>query len=636
MTPSADLVKTDKIEGSTLFVKKVENIPDDFIMGMDVSSVLSEEKSGVVYRNEKGEPQDLFTTLAENGVNTIRVRVWNDPYDEKGNGFGGGNSDIDAAIEIGKRATAVGQKLLVDFHLSDFWADPGKQMVPRAWKDMDIERKTAAVYEYVRDCLKKMKKSGVAVRMVQIGNETNGSLCGEKTWFNIQYLMQAGSKAVREVYPDALVALHFANPEKAESYEQYASKLAYYNVDYDVFASSFYPYWHGTLENLCGVLNGISAKYGKKVMVMETSYAYTAKDSDFNGNTIGESGGIVKPYPFTVQGQANHVRSVIDAVVNGMTDGIGVVYWEGAWITVGGSTWEENNEKWEKYGSGWASSYASVYDPNDAGKYFGGSAVDNQAMFAPDGTPLESLKVFNLARFGNDAEIKADAIRDISMDVDINGTIELPDTVEAIMSDDSVKNVPVEWNISEADMEKMYAGGVASYTIEGIADGLPAKCFVNMIEYNFLENHGFETGELDPWKLIERGHADELYVESKPTDSKSGEYHMHFWSAAENSVDFDIEQELTDLPAGKYKFTVSIMGGDGGDTDISAYALVDGAEAGRAPLEITWYGEWHTAVIENIEVPEGAVLTVGISVKCTGEGNGAWGKIDDALLNSMN
>ena len=626
--------KRERMESDTLYVKKVENLPDDFILGMDVSSAIAEENSGVKYYGFDGTEQDLFVTLAQSGVNTIRVRVWNDPYDDNGNGFGGGNNDIDTAVEIGKRTTAAGMQLLVDFHLSDFWADPGKQMVPRAWEGMDIETKTQAVYEYVRDCLQKLKDADVAVNMVQIGNETNGALCGEKIWFNIQYLMGAGSRAVREVYPDALVALHFANPETLDRYSGYAKKLEYYNIDYDVFASSYYPYWHGTLDNLAAVLSDVAETYGKKVMVMETSYAYTDQDTDFSGNTIGEGGGIIKDYPFSVQGQANHVRNVIDTIANQTTNGIGVVYWEGAWITVGQNSWEENHEIWETYGSGWASSYAAVYDPEDAGKYYGGSAVDNQTFFDPEGKPLESLKVFDLVRYGNEIETTPDAIQDVTLFIDLKGKIELPDTVNAVMTDDSKQAVPVVWDLTEEDMEKMYAGGVQTYDITGIAGGLPAHCYVNMIKYNFLQNDSFETGEMDPWELEERGKADQLYVEDKVTDSQTGTYHYHFWSAAQGTVDFSLYQTVTGLATGDYTFSISIMGGDAGDTEIYAYALVDGEEAGRAPMEITSYGNWDTGTVDGIHIEEGQTVVVGISVKCSGAGNGAWGKIDDAKLNS--
>ena len=132
-------IPTEKIEGSDLFVKKVENLPEDFIMGMDASCVPALEASGVKYYNFEGQEQDVFQTLAESGINYIRVRIWNDPFDANGNGYGGGNCTIDTAVEIGKRATKYGMKLLVNFHYSDFWADPGKQMVPKAWKGMAIE-----------------------------------------------------------------------------------------------------------------------------------------------------------------------------------------------------------------------------------------------------------------------------------------------------------------------------------------------------------------------------------------------------------------------------------------------------------------------------------------------------------------
>ncbi|MBP5781598.1 MAG: glycosyl hydrolase 53 family protein [Clostridia bacterium] len=331
-----------KMEGSSLYVQKVDNLPDDFIFGMDSSAVLAEEASGVKYYGFDGKEQDVFKTLAEAGVNYIRVRVWNNPFDSEGHGYGGGNCDINTAVEIGKRATQYGMRLLVDFHYSDFWADPGKQMVPLEWKGMAIEAKTEALYQFTLDCLNKLKDAGVDVGMVQVGNETNGSMCGEKTWFNIQYLMQAGAKATREVFPGALVAVHFANPEKYTTYKDYAKKLAYYDVDYDVFGSSYYPYWHGTLDNLSKLLSEIATEYGKKVMVLETSYAYTPYDTDFYGNTISDGGAVTKTYPYTVQGQANSVRSIVDALVNNTKDAIGICYWEGTWITVGQNSFEEN------------------------------------------------------------------------------------------------------------------------------------------------------------------------------------------------------------------------------------------------------------------------------------------------------
>ena len=626
-------------EESSLYVKKVENLPEDFIFGMDISSVLAEEASGVKYYDFDGNETDLFRLLADNGINMIRVRVWNNPWDEKGNGFGGGNCDIANAVEIGKRATACGMKLLVDFHYSDFWADPGKQMAPRAWEGMKIEEKTQAAYEYTLDCLNQLKEAGVDVGMVQTGNETNGKMCGERTWMNIAYLMDAGARATREVYPEALVALHFANPENTDSYRTYARKMDYYEknglIHYDVFATSYYPYWHGTLDNLSEILTEIAETYGKKVMVMETSYAYTAEDSDFSGNTIGDGGGIVKDYPFTVQGQANSIRNITDTIVNRTPAGIGVVYWEGAWITVGTNSWEENHEIWEKYGSGWASSYASVYDPKDAGKYYGGCAVDNQAFFDPNGKPLESLKVFRLMREGNEIPPVADALEEPSVICDLNMPLELPETVNAIMTDDSRQAVPVTWFLTEEDDRMMHESGPAIYMLSGEAGGMEALCYISMIEYNFLTDYSFEDGG-QGWTVTDLAKADELYVEDKKTDSLTGSKHLHYWSAAKNSIEFTAEQTVADLPEGTFRFSFSIMGGDCGETEIYAYVKIDGTEVARSELvPITGYNNWNVAEVPSFEHPAGTEVTVGIYVKCAGEGNGAWGKIDDALLNSV-
>jgi len=621
-------------EESSLYVKKVENLPEDFIFGMDASCVPALEASGVKYYDFDGNEADVYQVLADNGINYIRVRIWNDPFNSEGKGYGGGNCDIANAVAIGKRATASGMKLLVNFHYSDFWADPGKQMVPKAWKGLDIEQKTEAVYQYTLDCLTQLKEAGVDVGMVQIGNETNNYMCGEKTWFNIQYLMQAGAKATREVFPQALVALHFANPEKVGSYETYAKKMDYYQVDYDVFASSYYPYWHGSIENLTKTLSTIATTYGKKVMVMETSYAYTGADTDFNGNTIGDGGAIEKAYPFTVQGQANHLRALTDAIVNDTVNGIGVVYWEGTWISVGGQSWEENHEKWETYGSGWASSYAAAYDAADAGRYYGGCAVDNQALFDEHGKPLESLKVFNLMRTGNEIPLMADALEDVNIICDLNAPLSLPETINAVMTDDSKQAIPVTWDFTGEMDQEMHASGVAQYTITGQAGGMEARCYVSMVEYNYLQDYSFEESS-PAWRITDLAKADELYIEDKKTDSLTGTKHMHFWSAAQNSVEFTLEQQAENLPGGKYKFTVSIMGGDCGKTDIYAYVKVNGETVATAPMKITSYGNWDTAVTPGFTCEATDEVVVGVYVKCQGAGNGAWGKIDDALLNSV-
>lgn len=620
-----------KQSSDTLYVKKVENLRDDFIMGADISSVLSLEKSGVKFYDYDGNEGDLFDILKQSGINYIRVRIWNDPFDENGNGYGGGNCDIEAACEIGKRAADAGLKLLADFHYSDFWADPSKQMCPKAWQGMEIEEKSQALYDYTKDCMNKLNAAGADVGMVQLGNETNGMMSGEKIWMNIYYLMDAGSRAVRETNPDALIAVHFTNPESVDRINNYASKLEYYNLDYDVFASSYYPYWHGTLDNLTSVLKGISEKYGKKVMVAETSWAYTLDDGDGHGNSIGDEVTYEKRYPFTVQGQSREVADVIQAVANVGDAGIGVFYWEPAWLPVPGDTWEERSALWEANGAGWASSYSIEFDPDDAGKYYGGSAWDNQAMFDFTGKPLESLKTFALVWTGNEVTPVPDAIKDSELIVKLGEKVELPAKVNAIYTDGSEKEIDVEWEA--ADLDAMSAGEPKVYTVKGVADGMDTVCRISMVDANYVENYSFEDDDRSMWNLVNiDDKTTELTFQQKQMDAVTGEYSVHFWG--ENGTSFDLSQKIASIPAGKYSLMASVQGGfeTADETqDIYIYCTVNGKEY-KAEGNISGWVNWNTPKIPLIEIAEGDEVIVGIHVEA---GVQSWGTVDDFLLNPV-
>ncbi|RKM59400.1 arabinogalactan endo-1,4-beta-galactosidase [Butyrivibrio sp. CB08] len=379
----------------------IEGLPDDFILGMDASSLLVEEKSGVKFFNEDGQEQDALKTFADAGINYIRLRVWNDPYDENGNGYGGGNNDLDTAIELGKRATDYGMKVSIDFHYSDFWADPKRQHAPKAWEGMSLEEKSDALYDYTKESLSKLLDAGVDVGMVQIGNEINYGMSGETKLDNVISLLKAGSMAVREVSADygkeISIVVHYTRIMDKADVLTLVSKLVENDLDFDMIGMSYYPFWDGGMDNMSRVLELIQERYGKKVFLAETSYAYTTKDGDGSGNSFG-AGDKVDGYDVSVEGQASIIHDICEQV--NYVGGLGVFYWEGAWIPVGPAT-ADNSAIWEQYGSGWASSYASDYDPEDAGLYYGGCSWDNQAFFDFDGHPLESLKVFAYMRKGN-------------------------------------------------------------------------------------------------------------------------------------------------------------------------------------------------------------------------------------------
>jgi arabinogalactan endo-1,4-beta-galactosidase len=615
----------DPVEAD-IFVERVDGISEDFIKGVDVSSIISLENSGVTFKNEAGAPQDIFTTLADSGVNYVRVRVWNDPFDAAGNGYGGGNNDLATAIEIGKRATANGMKLLVDFHYSDFWADPAKQQAPKAWANLSFEDKKTALYNYTKNSLQEMKTAGIDIGMVQVGNETNGGMAGEKDWTKISALFNEGSKAVRSVDPNILVALHFTNPESAGRYANYAKTLAENNVDYDVFASSYYPFWHGTLSNLTAVLKNVADTYGKKVMVAETSYAYTAEDGDGHGNTAPKDSGQTLNYPITVQGQATAVRDVIQAVANVGEAGIGVFYWEPAWLPVGpASQLEQNKVIWEEFGSGWATSYAGAYDSHDAGVWYGGSAVDNQALFDFTGKPLPSLNVFNYVDTGAVAPLKIDEMKDITVSAILGEDITLPDTVTVTYNNGTTGSASVIWDA--AALEAAISNGAGTYVIEGVVDGgATVKATLTINPKNYVINPGFENSDRSMWTIT---HADGVTphatFKQNPSDSKSGEYSLHFYSG--EGVDFKVEQTITGLEPGYYNLSMFLQGGDARESVMYLYANTGGKQL-KADTSVNGWVNWSNPEIAEILVLDGTI-TIGASIKANA---GAWGTLDDFYL----
>lgn len=564
---------------SDLYVEKVEGLSEDFIRGVDISSYLTEKESGVTYYDFEGnelDDQGFFDLLADCGINYVRVRVWNDPYDTNGNGYGGGNNDLETAIKIGQWATNADMQVSIDFHYSDFWADPSKQQAPKEWEDLDISEKAAALETYTKDSLTALLDAGVDVGMVQVGNETNGKFCGESDWEDMSQLFSAGSSAIRSVSEEKQhemkVVLHFANPETEGRYADYAKQLDTYGVDYDVFASSYYPYWHGTTENLTSVLKEVADTYGKQVMVTETSWATTLEEGDGHGNTVSEgSNDRNLPYPISVQGQAMELQAVISAVTDVGEAGIGIMYWEPAWIPVqvydadaenADEILAQNKEIWEEKGSGWAASYAGEYDAEDAGKWYGGSAVDNQAFFDFEGHPLETLRIF----------------------------------------------------------QYVYAGTTAEpYLYEPEEDG------AEQIEGNLLLNPGFEEEDTSMWKI--QSEMECAGIREEPNNIRNGKYCLHFW--AEDAFSYTAEQTVT-LDAGTYQAGTYLQGGDAGEDAVFTFYVLVGEEKLTVDTNVSGWQSWSNPVIEEIVVPEdGTEVTVGVSVS---SGPGGWGSWDDFYL----
>lgn len=619
-------------EWSDVFVEPVASISDDFIRGMDASAVLSVEKSGAKYYGYDGKEQDVFETLAESGVNYIRLRVWNDPYDENGNGYGGGDNDVATVIELGKRATQYGMKVNIDFHYSDFWADPKRQHAPKAWEGMSADEKADALYDFTKESLTQILDAGVDVGMVQVGNEINNGMSGETDVPAVMGLLSAGSRAVREIADsygkDIQIVLHYTNIEDNEEVDTMAANLKEYGVDYDIFGLSYYPFWDGTNENMQNVAKNIMDRYGKKVVIAETSYCYTEKDGDGFGNSFDGIEDAVDGYAPTVQSQATMIRDICAAANE--VGVLGVFYWEGTWIPVGSED-QDNSALWEKYGSGWASSYSAEYDPDDAGLYYGGCSWDNQAMFDFTGHPLPSLNVFRYLKDGHTVPLAVDFIPQTTVSRDVGEALTLPETVEVVYNDRSANTqVPVSWDASQvAAIDTKKAG---TYTVDGtLSDGTAVTADVDVEMVNYVKNPGFEEADRSMWEISYAGENDPTDYQEKADDAHDGDFSLHFWS--DSDMDFSICQTLTDLPAGTYQLFAFAQGGDMESTsDLELYAVINGEEIGSDAFMLTTWTDWKQPKVDNIRIGDGDTLTIGVRMKCNAN---SWGTIDDFTLNRI-
>ena len=233
-------------------IKKVKGMSESSIRGMDISSYLALKKAGVKYYDYEGNETPLLKVLHDNGINYIRIRIWNDPFNADGETYGGGGNDVSTGVEIAKEAAQYDMKVLLDFHYSDFWAEPAVQLVPKAWKKdvNNTEKMCSDVYDFTKESIQKFKDAGANIGMVQVGNEITNGLLGiysnrdkgesfnviwgdKKKSTEVNKYLKAGIKAVREYTPQALVALHLETPN-VWKYKTIMNTWKRDNVDYDV------------------------------------------------------------------------------------------------------------------------------------------------------------------------------------------------------------------------------------------------------------------------------------------------------------------------------------------------------------------------------------------------------------------
>ncbi len=362
-----------------------------FVKGMDLSTLLELEKCGAKYYVD-GTETDILDIMKKYDVDTIRIRLWNDPWSESGESYGAGENDLKTTLAIAKKVTDAGLGVLLNFHYSDFWADPGKQIKPKAWEGYSVEELEQAVYDFTADTMKVFKENGINTTMVQVGNElSNGLLWPEgkvPNYDNIAKFVNAGIRGVRAVEKDMPVMIHLDNGGNNTLYREWFDEFTKRGEDFQIIGLSYYPFWHGTLDMLTDNMNDIAERYGKDLVIAEVSMGYTMEDYKAYENLSDEErkGYATKPelvekieYPMTVQGQYDFMEDFLNRIshIKG-NKGKGFFYWEPAWIPVSGS--------------GWATP-ASLKYMNDKGPC--GNEWANQALFDYKGN---ALPTWNLIR----------------------------------------------------------------------------------------------------------------------------------------------------------------------------------------------------------------------------------------------
>ena len=360
-----------------------------FVKGMDLSTLLELERCGAKYY-DNGEDRDLLAIMKSYDVDTIRIRLWNDPWSETGESYGAGENDLKTSLEIAKRVTAAGFGVLLNFHYSDFWADPGKQIKPKAWADYGVKELEQAVYDYTLESMRTFLDADVNITMVQVGNElSNGLLWPEgkvPNYDNIATFVNAGIRAVRKADATIPVMIHLDNGGNNALYREWFDNFTKRGEDFEIIGLSYYPFWHGSLQMLNDNMNDIAERYGKDLVIAEVSMGYTMEDyknyeklSDEERKGYATRPALVEKieYPMTKQGQYDFMEDFLNRIshIKG-GKGKGFFYWEPAWIPVPGS--------------GWATP-ASLKYMNDPGPC--GNEWANQALFDYDGNALPTLSL---------------------------------------------------------------------------------------------------------------------------------------------------------------------------------------------------------------------------------------------------
>ena len=304
------------------------------ISGVDISDYPKVSSYNPTFYDENNNEISFINSLIQNGVNTIRLRLWVNPVDE--------SSSLEEVKEFSNELKSLGFKIWVTPHFSDTWAHPGQQQTPSDWSSLSFEELKNQVYTYTSQIMSEINPD-----YIQIGNEINtgilfphGRIADNQDQF--VELVNEGVNAVRNSSTNAKIILHCAGFESSNWFFNIVNQ-----VDYDIIGISYYPWWHGkSLDDLQNQLSSLSINFEKEILIAETSYPFTLGWNDWTNNNVGSEEHLILPdYPASPQGQKDFIRDIKNLVFE-VNNGIGFCYWGAdriAWdgeTSTNGSTWE--------------------------------------------------------------------------------------------------------------------------------------------------------------------------------------------------------------------------------------------------------------------------------------------------------
>ncbi len=337
--------------------------------GMDLSFQSELENYDLNYKNEDGNSVELLDFVKSKGTNLVRLKLWHTPQD--------GQNGLEDVKTYAQKIKARNMDFLLDFHFSDYWADPGTQTPPIAWQDMNIDQLKVAIYNYTKDVVEQLKVQNTLPDIVQIGNETDsgflwdfGRVWGNfsNNWDNYTDLVSEAIRAVRDVDTEGKtrIMLHHSSVENAIFF---FNELEPYNIDFDIIGLSYYPQFQTKdLDLVASKLNELANNFDKDILMVEVAYPFTLQWNDNLTNYIGSLDQILVEFSPTPQGQKAYFEWLIQTIKNIPNNhGIGFCYWAPDWVAF------EGNEVTSTNGTSW----------------------ENQCLFDFDLKALPALETFN-------------------------------------------------------------------------------------------------------------------------------------------------------------------------------------------------------------------------------------------------